>query len=308
MKSIFILHPGKANYPEIEAYKKYFAGQYKVEDGGIADYEALPNKSEIIVWCIMGFFPKSLKAKVVIHDYRSLSVGQMPALKDFVKRGLNSKPNIRIFQNDIMRAKMSFKDKVPSYLLPMGVPDFISNVSPHVDETLSSDFCYIGEMSYERGFDKMLDAFLTNASHSQLTLIGTPEDKILNKYGLNKCLNFIGRKSQQETLSIVKASKYAICFFPYHRPHCFQAPTKLLEYMALGVRIVCNDSPSNLRTAEEFNYPCFFTGPNIFDFPELESSLASYSTDFSRSDKRIKAIDWHSVISESGIDAVLQSF
>ncbi|MFZ8776724.1 hypothetical protein ACO1Y7_27315, partial [Klebsiella quasipneumoniae subsp. similipneumoniae] len=63
---IFILHPGKANYPEIDAYTSYFSKLgYKVENGTVSDYKRFNKKFECILWCIMGFFPKNLNARYV---------------------------------------------------------------------------------------------------------------------------------------------------------------------------------------------------------------------------------------------------
>ncbi|WP_276679537.1 glycosyltransferase [Thalassolituus oleivorans] len=261
---IYILHPGKANYPEIAAYTSYFQDAYDVYSGTVEDYERFDKKSECILWCIMGLYRKPLEAKFVIHDYRSLSVGAMPWLKDAVKKYLNVKPDLRIFQNQEMKNVMAFSDGITSILLPMGVPDYIYDIKPHSDVQFHQKFCYIGEMSRERGFDKVLDAYVKNYSEDKLVLIGTPEEYIFEKYSNFSQLMFLGRKPQEETLSIVKACEYAVCYFPYHRPHKFQAPTKLLEYMAMGCRVVCNDSPSNIREINRFSYDCILTKSKVF--------------------------------------------
>ena len=145
---IFIIHNGKANYPEIAAYREYFASEYEVLDGDLDAYQAIENKSNCIAWCIMGFFPNKIEAKQVIHDYRSLSVGRLPALKDQVKRIFNAKPNLRIFQNTIMEDAMAFNDGIGSCILPMGVPEYIFELAKEKSRKYLAKYCYIGEISF----------------------------------------------------------------------------------------------------------------------------------------------------------------
>ena len=107
---IFILHPGKANYPEISAYSEYFRQRgWVVVSGTLDQYQRLPDAGKWVLWCIMGFYPKKLAAKYVIHDYRSLSVGAYSSIKDRLKRALHPKPNLRIFQNSLILGLMGFQ-------------------------------------------------------------------------------------------------------------------------------------------------------------------------------------------------------
>ncbi len=298
MKSkLFILHPGKANYPDIDAYKSYFKDSYEVIDGTLSDYEKITDKSNVILWCIMGFYVKKLEAKFIIHDYRSLSVGKFKRFKDFLKNKLNSKPDLRIFLNQRVEQVMSFNDSIPNCLLDMGVPDWIFEIEPAKD--IKGTFCYIGEMSLERGFDKVLDSFLNNRSKDQtFVLVGTPEPAILDKYEDQKSLNFTGRVSQKRALEIVKACDFAVCFIPYHRPYCYQTPTKLLEYAALGMNIICNDSPSNTLALKELEIDCAVTKKNIFDTLVLKKTTY-------RSPCAIQNLSWEKVINKADLDEFL---
>jgi glycosyltransferase involved in cell wall biosynthesis len=293
-KKLFILHPGKANYPDIDAYRNYFNCQYAVIDGTLSDYEKVDDKSEVILWCIMGFYRKKIEAKFVIHDYRSLSVGRFMKLKDLAKRIFNVKPDLRIFLNSQVESVMGFNDIVPTCRLDMGVPKWIFDIKP-VSE-IKGTFCYIGEMSLERGFDKVIDSFLSNKKDQQtFVLVGSPEKEILDKYANERALVFTGRVPQQKALEIVKSSEYAVCYFPYHRPHCYQTPTKLLEYAALGVNIICNDSPSNLTVLKEYSIDATVTKKNIFD--DLNLSVTKYSNlDL------IKKLEWSEVIEKASVE------
>lgn len=259
---IFLLHSGKANYPEIEAYTEYFSHRHTIRNGNLSALNELIDRDEYIVWCIMGFYPEKLYAKRVIHDYRSLSVGRFSLIKDQIKRIRNSTPDLRIFQNEEMRRQMNFKDKVPFVLLPMGVPGWMFEMQ---EAAKVYDYCYIGEMSLERKFDKLLDAFCEGNNNKSLILVGSPESKILEKYSSVSNIIFTGRLPQREALEIVLKSRVAVSYFPYHRPHKFQYPTKLLEYAALGAAILCNDSPGNVLASKEFGIQSAVSSRYIFD-------------------------------------------
>lgn len=299
--NIFILHPGKASYPEIAAYREYFSPKLRVFDGTLAQYSAYPDKKNTILWCIMGFFPRIESAGYVVHDYRSLSTGRLAAAKDFVKSKLNPKPDLRIFQNSKMREVMGFHDDVPSLLIPMGIPNWLIDFR-HDSVGVRGTYCYIGEMSTERGFNHVLDAFLASRSIDEtLLLIGQPERGLLDRYQNEDGLLFTGRLSQADALAAVARSDFAISYFPYHRPHRFQTPTKLLEYAALGSRILANDSPGNVDTARALDIEIGITGARIFDDRELLRRARLVS----RPRLDIAALSWHRVIEESGVSEIL---
>lgn len=266
--NIFFLHPGKANYPEIAAYEAFFSSEgYVVCSGVMDDFDRFEFKDDCVLWCVMGFYPRLPKARMVIHDYRSLSTGHLGWLKDYLKKRLHATPGLRIFQNERMREAMNFSDDVPVITLPMGVPDWIFDKVRKFPEAPTHTFCYIGEMSRERRFDKVLSSYVeyTRGRDCSFVLVGKPEDEIYERFHGVPGIHFVGRKSQQETLEIVSAAEFAVCYFPVHRPHCFQTPTKLLEYAALGKRILCNESPSNISTAMELGIKTVVAGRYVFD-------------------------------------------
>ncbi|QBY55517.1 glycosyltransferase [Cupriavidus oxalaticus] len=306
-RSVFILHPGKANYPEVPAYSSHLAEWgFRVASGTLEDFERLPDRPDTILWAIMGFYRQDMPAAYVIHDYRSLSVGRLVQLKDLAKRYLNAKPNLRIFQNDRQRQLMRFNDGIPSILLPMGIPDWIFKPefsAPKVGDPIA-DFCYIGDMSRERHFDMVLKAFERSFANSgyKLMLIGQPEPQIHAKFGSVPGIHFAGRFPQQDALRLVARSRAAICYFPYHRPHCYQTPTKLLEYAALGKPIICNDAPANLECCKQLNIESIVTGADIFGSLTGEQLALAKPNDR----ERFKELTWQTVINRSGIQAFLR--
>ncbi|MCB4358670.1 glycosyltransferase family protein [Quatrionicoccus australiensis] len=310
---VFLLHPGKANYPEIAAYSEYFKTKYNCEFlvGKESDFEKIDNKRDYVVWCIMGFYPNRIDCKKLIHDYRSLSVGRFCALKDIVKRFFNASPDLRIFQNEKIEKVMGFKDGVKSILIPMGVPAWIFEINKKKSKRKNDliELCYIGEMSVERKFDKLLDSYVAWANNNaqsgirtDLVLVGTPDESIFKKYSSIDSIKFAGRHTQRDALQIVKNSDFSICYFPYHRPHKYQTPTKLLEYAALGGKIICNDSPSNLDTINLLKLNCLVTGKNIFDDLDIESIYSIRDEDGNYLKERIS---WGEVLDKSGLYEVI---
>ncbi|MDN7671592.1 glycosyltransferase [Burkholderia oklahomensis] len=304
---VFIVHPGKANYPEIAAYRD-FLGQrgFEVHDGDASAYARFGDRSNCILWCIMGFYRSLPPARFVIHDYRSLSVGRLAAVKDALKRALNVKPDLRIFQNARMRDAMAFRDGVPSLLLPMGVPDWIFGIANEpAGDGPAGRFCYIGEMSRERGFHEVLAAYrdAPRTARDTLVLVGQPEPEIYDAFQRVEGIAFVGRVPQRDALKIVQRSEYAVCYFPYHRPHCYQTPTKLLEYAALGKKIVCNDAPSNVEAVKALGIRSHVTGASIFDEVLPLAQLHAERND----PARLKRLGWTAVIAQSGVSAHLDA-
>ncbi|MFL9918180.1 glycosyltransferase [Paraburkholderia fungorum] len=305
MHKIFIMYPGNANYPEVTAYKNYFQARgVDVMAGTMNEYRLLDNKGDFLLWAIMGFYPNRFASDFVIHDYRSLSVGGWPAMKDFAKRYFNYRPDLRIFQNKQQQEIMGFGTDVPNVILPMGVPNWIFDVHREGSQAgKKADFCYIGEMSFERGFDGVLDAFLRKFAGRDISLllVGKPDPRIYEKYSKRKGLDFAGALPQIDALKLVAESEVAVCYFPYHRPHCYQTPTKLLEYAALGKKILCNDSPSNIQCCEEMGINSIITKANIFD--EIDDDAMRGAKPNRRSDFR--NLMWDRVIEQSNVASFL---
>lgn len=301
MPKIFIMHPGKANYPEITAYKDYFEARgVDVVAGTLDEYRLLDNKADFLLWAIMGFYPNRFASNFVIHDYRSLSVGGWAAIKDLAKRYFNARPDVRIFQNKRQKEIMGFGDDVPHVILPMGVPNWIFDVpQPNPEAEGRADFCYIGEMSFERGFDHVLDAFVEqfHGMDTSLLLVGNPAPGIHEKYSGKPGLTFAGAMPQREALRRVAESSIAVSYFPYHRPHCYQTPTKLLEYAALGKKIICNDSPMNIQCCEEFGINSIITKASIFG--EVTDTVMRLAKSNNRPD--FTKLTWNEVIERSNI-------
>ncbi|MGE4351538.1 MAG: glycosyltransferase family 1 protein [Bdellovibrionales bacterium] len=297
IKKIYFIHEGKAAYPEIAAYRSFFAPSFETEEILPTEVDSRPDLSRSICWYMMGFYPQRPPAAFVIHDYRSLSVGRSWMLKDLTKRVANAKPDCRIFQNrDILRA-LHFRQDVPTVFLPMGVPDFVTDYRLLPTEPPLCDFCYIGVMSRERRSHRMLNSFLKRFGvHKTFYLFGEPEPGFAERYAAYPNIVFQGRKSQEDVFAALRRSRVAVNYFPTHHPHKWQTPTKLLEYASLGLRILSNEQVQSRHAVQAYGVQTLW-GPTKHMFCNVPDRLDW--PDNSAFDPT--PLLWPSVIDKSGI-------
>ncbi len=291
---IHFLHDNRAAYPEIAAYREYFQQQAATSEGPEPP-KAGSLSVPLVMWRIMGFHPMRRRDAFEVHDYRSLSVGPAAIWKDRIKRLFNARPDLRIFQNETMARQMGFRDQSHIFL-PMGVPNWIAGLrSPTGSDR--HDFGYLGAISRERGFDRVIAQFLSRyPSGKTLLLIGPVEDAIRARFGDDARLVFTGMLPQRDALERLKEARVAVSVFPRHRPHAFQTPTKLLEYAALGLRILANDSPMNLATARALGLRVTFTTDNVFTDAADDAASSPSNEDFDPT-----PLFWNSVIEQSEV-------
>lgn len=254
MYHIHFIHEGKASYPEMRAYSKFFAPGYELNQSSLLEYLEHGDPSRTILWFIMGFYTKRPPALATIHDYRSLSTGHLAVAKDRIKALFNFRPDLRIYQNEGIRRALGFRDGVPEVFVGMGVPTNIKRFAED-SRSISPDFSfvYIGAISRERQIDHVIRSFLRHLpSTSTFLLVGPVEEKIRTQFRHHRNVIFTGTVGQEEAFRYVLRSRVAVSYFPYHRPHTFQTPTKLLEYAALGMPILANDSPMNVKTIRDY--------------------------------------------------------
>jgi glycosyltransferase involved in cell wall biosynthesis len=298
---IIFVHEGKAAYPEVAAYRRFLAADYETREVHPDELAGWPDLADSIVWMIMGFYPRRPRAAVVIHDYRSLSVGRARGLKDRVKRHGNARPDLRIFQNEALAGEMGFGPEVPSLLIPMGVPESVLEHRGGEPEEAAVDFCYVGAMSRERRTHLMFDSFLARFGDDRsFHAYGAPDAFIRRRYENHANIVFPGRRPQEEVFSALSRARVAVNFFPTHLPHALQTPTKLLEYAALGLRILGNEQRQSRQTCERLGIESRWgTTEDLFaDVPEVLDWPANEHFDPT-------PILWSTVLEESGLAAAL---
>lgn len=299
---IYFVHEGREAYPEIAAYRAFFASRFETDEIRPEDVATRPDLSQAICWYIMGFHRTRPQAACVIHDYRSLSVGRSWFIKDVMKRFLNAKPDIRIIQNEQMLEALSFRCDVPTVFLPMGVPALVMQARTQPAAAPVCDFCYIGVMSMERRTLLMLDSFLHRfGAGKTFHLYGTPEPEVAARYKAYPNIVFHGRKTQADVFTALRGTRVAVNYFPTHNPHKLQTPTKLLEYAALGLRILCNEQPQSRLVAKAHGMACLW-GPAHDMFRAVPEQLTW--EDNSAFDPA--PLMWPAVIAKSGIEQIIE--
>lgn len=294
------MHEGKAAYPDVLAFKDYFDPAYDVSIVHPRELATAPDIGSAVCWHMMGFYPRRFGARLVIHDYRSLSVGRFRTAKDLLKRVFNATPDFRVFQNASIRSALGFPEHKRTFYLPMGVPDaFVKARAAAV--AADCDFVYIGSLLNERRCELMIDSFVRRFGSSKIfRLYGARNPELEARYAGRENVQFCGLVAQSDLLLRLKAARVGVAYFPNHFPHVIQSPTKLMEYAALGMRVLANEQPQNRATASAFGIECWW-GPAADMFRDVPDSL-------DWSDNRGLDPDpmrWTSVIERSGLPAAI---
>jgi len=299
MGEIIFVHPDKSYLPELEGYKSYFEKKYKV---CIVTYNELKYKKigkGIILWFFMGFYPRKYQADFIVHDYRSLSVGMFPKVKDWIKKYFNHKPDLRIFLNKDVCRTLGFNDKVPFVYIDMGVPGYIKDVIC-LKERLY-DFVYVGEISKRRKIDLMLRNFIKEyGDRKTIILVGDAESSIKKEFSSYRNIIFTGKLSHKETLCIIAMSEIGVSFVPELYPYSLQTATKMLEYASLQKKIIASKTNSNIKTAEKYKIKVFFVDNYSFpSLPSLQSIPDNINFDY-------KKYTWNKIIEQSGLGSYIE--
>ncbi|MCK9471606.1 MAG: hypothetical protein M0Q88_07635 [Bacilli bacterium] len=298
MKKILFLRDQKALYPEIDAYANYFN-----QTGEFCCIDSLKFKNEIdlkefdIIWEIKGLGGVKVPDRLLIHDYASLSLAPLPRLKNFIKSYYNPKPNVRLFLNETVKAGFSFKDNIPFCFRDMGIGE---EFNKDFNNKKEFEFVYVGAVSKKR----KLGEFLNNYDSSKLgriCLVGPVDNDIYQSFKNNKDIIFTGRVDYLEVPSIASKAIYGLNLIPNQYPYNLQTSTKLLEYLALGLKVVSTD----YQWVREFEskHSCSFYKVD-YHFKIEKSNLDKF-----KFNSNFKAEDflWEKVIEESGIDKMIKS-
>lgn len=234
MKKILMLSRGKAILPEINAYKKYIT-DYQIVDS--RELDIIDFTEFDLIWKFMGTDIFRKLDIPVIHEYASLSTGKFPKLKNEIKRVFNIKPKVRIFLNKNVKNEFGFNDKIPYIYRDMGIDEcfFIKN------ERKNYDFVYVGSMSNDRGIVNILEKFTQDLKNSSLLMIGEPDKSIYEAYKKYSNIVFTGKLKYQDVPKIASQAEYAINYIPDKYPYNLQTSTKLLEYIAMNLKVITTD-------------------------------------------------------------------
>lgn len=292
MKILF-QRAAKANLPEIDAYMEYIKKytNYEVYDSN----NVLDDQVYDVIWKFMGtdFYYKKSHSKFLVHEYASLSIGKNSVIKDQIKKIFNKKPDLRIFLNTYIEKKMGFKDEIVTFNRDMGIKAIFFE---KIYQEKKYDFVYIGEISKERNLHLLLENMIEN--QYTFLFIGRIEEELFEKYKKYKQFTFLGLIPQKEIPFYAKQAEYALNLIPNIEPYNQQTSTKLLEYCALGLKIVS----SKYYWVEQFeknrNAQFYYFDYQKFNFIGIEK--------FNFVTPDVKDLEWNTLLSKTPLLEILK--
>lgn len=238
MKKIAIVHKGKAYIPEARVYQDLLS-QYGFQVAYCRTNKELAAENYDVEWHIMGAdLPSfSKKDRFVIHEYLSLSVPPMARLKNQMKKLLNRRPNLRIFNGAAIQSELDFQDEVRHIIRNPGLSKdfFVDGQSEK-----AHDFVYLGAMDRRRNIPVFFDWVCWQLPGSSILAIGTPPPVAdLSKRYPN--IHFVGQVSHNEIPALLRTAEYGLNLMPDLYPYHLQPSYKLIEYCAAGLKVITTD-------------------------------------------------------------------
>lgn len=237
MKKILFNRSERAFLPEVDAYIKYINKRndfVAYDSSKLLDYKL--NDFDVI-WEFKGLGGIDVENQILVHEYASLSTGKFPQVKNFVKSRRNIKPDLRIFLNENVKEGFYFNDNTEFCFRDMGIDKMFFEQSEIKKEY---DYVYVGPIVKERELDKFLEKFVKK-DNGKLCLIGNVDEDIYNSFKNNKNLTFTGKVPYAEVPKIASKAVYGINYIPDKYPFNVQTSTKLLEYLAMGLKVITTD-------------------------------------------------------------------
>jgi len=289
----------KAFLPEVDAYVSYFnkKDDFRAYDSSLLE-EDYDIKDFDVLWEFKGFGGDCSINHIIVHEYASLSTGLLPRFKNFLKSKFNPKPDLRVFLNENVKNGFNFNDEIEFCYRDMGIDESFLLYSKNLNKEY--DFVYVGAVSKNRGIDKLLENF-TRKNLGKICLIGNVDDELYKKYKHNKDFIFTGKVKYNEVPKIASKAVYGINYVPDKYPYNLQTSTKLLEYLALGLKVITTDYWW-IRNFEN-KYNCSFYKVREKDFAISRDKLERYN--FSTGSFDPKDFLWDRIINKSGVEEKL---
>lgn len=291
MKVLFI-RSEHAFLPEIDAYIDYLNQDPKFQAFDSSKLEAGYSIDDYdVIWEFKGLGGIKSNKHLIVHEYASLSTGKFPQLKNSLKKHFNPKPDLRVFLNKDVHQRFGFKDEVDYTYRDMGIDDLF--LSQPVTQK-EYDFVYVGAIAKERLIDQLLQSFVRHP-HGKLCLVGNVEDDIYDAFKHHPDITFTGKVPYSEVPQIAAKAVYGINYIPDKYPFNFQTSTKLLEYLALDLKIITTDYKW-VNDFQKIHHSRFFTlgKDNEFDLDCLDQF--EFQNNF-----KAEQYTWQKVFDESQI-------
>ncbi|AXH96871.1 glycosyltransferase family protein [Ornithinimicrobium avium] len=297
MIRVGIARPTRFYGPEIFALVHHFANDPDVRYVLVEDKEDLDCVELDLAHVVMGFEGRWRRARTPrIHDYSSLSTPPWAPLKDRIKRSGQIRPVLRSFLSCFVKEHMDFRDGCPWVLRDMGVSDAFFATSPVGGK--EHDMGYAGSLTVARGLVRPLTSLA--ASGFRLLLVGEPDSQLRSALAAYPNVTFAGRLRQDDVPEALRTCTYGLNYVPPVTPYQHQTSTKVLEYSALGLKILTNDYPWVRRFQADHDARFAVLDPDRPPTPEELAAMPLRNAD-------PETFRWSSVLEASGLrDQILR--
>ncbi len=301
LMTIVFVHNNKAFLPEIEAYRR-FLSRYHITCITAAPDQLSQQKREVEWWLMGTDFSKRQKDIYRIHEYASASVPPARQWKDLTKRYLNSRPDYRLFLNQYVKQRLSFRDNVPYGFRDMGLWDEQLSPAPPAADKLY-DFIYVGSITPDTHIDTLLDHFKPGAPMAGYTLLVVSKnyEHLQARYSLATNIVFKGPVEQSMVLELIRQSRFTINYKPDIAPHNQQTSTKLLEYAACQTPIITTHFAWMHNFQQQYGGNYFFLESDLSNFTWEKVNAYNYTY------PDLSTWSWEQQIKKSGVIEFLQS-
>lgn len=222
-----------AYIPEAYAYTNYlqkFGHQIQFDFEHNLDPD---NDVNIYFMGVKPFWKKKQGSAREIHEYQSLSTGNYPIIKNYVKKLVNSKPNKRIFLNEVVDKGFNFQDNIPSIYRDMGVDESFF-IEPSL--TYEFDIVYCGSIEGRIG---LVETILKLSAKYKIIVIGDVNSELQRLFRASG-VSMTGRLDRKYIPQIYAKCRFGLNYTPDVYPYNIQTSTKTLEYLATGLTVISN--------------------------------------------------------------------
>ena len=258
IRRIALIHPGKALLPEIEAYASYFSSKGWVLDPIARTAPA--HRDYAVHWHLMGTHWGPVRpAGVLVHEYISASTPPFPHLKDFLKRRFNHRPDGYVFGSEWVAHALGFPLDAHCRIRPAGVAASFFRQACSVREF---DMVYAGAMGRSRELVPLIVRLLRALPGFRLLLVGEPSRELLRVFQTVPEVFFAGKVPHDEVPGLLAKAEYGLNLIPDRYPFRWQPSLKLMEYCALGLKVISTDIPWARAFAHRHGGRFFFVRPD----------------------------------------------
>ena len=238
-RRIALIHPGKALLPEIGAYASYFSSKGWVLDAFVRTAPAC--RDYAVHWHLMGTHWGSVRpAGVLVHEYISASTPPFPHLKNFLKCRFNHRPDGYVFGSEWVAHALGFPLVSHCCIRPAGVA---ASFFRQVCSVREFDMAYVGDMGQCRRLVPVISQILHALPGFRLLLVGEPSVGLLRAFRTVPEVFFTGKVPHDEVPGLLARAEYGLNLIPDRYPFRWQPSLKLMEYCAVGLKVISTDIP-----------------------------------------------------------------